>query len=442
MKSIFFVLTILSVNSMLLAQNPVCTFNYQGAVRDAADNVLANRNIGLRLSILATPGGTALYTEEHTTLTSGLGLFDVEAGGGTKTGGTMDWMDIQWGENSFYLKTEVDINGGTNYEFLGESPVRSVPLANLSKSSLHALTSSNLIKDAVVNISELNAQIIEGDLIASTNFGYYDEFNVFIPVLVIIGGKKNFWIDKIFAEDICAEGVALTDGFGDPIPVLDVINKNQVVVNATNVYTANITTGTMSVLDAGGNPQDAFYIDEFGKNALSIEKLYADDICAYDLTIFDENGDPFFDVNPGANQITEYGFVFNHNIMVNGGIMAEFKQFVIDHPLDPVNKNLRHFSVESDQMVNIYSGTIQLDKRGEAWIELPDWFEALNTNFSYQLTCIGGYSNVYIDKEIKDNKFKIAGGRKHLKVSWQVNGVRHDKQAQELNLPVEEFKSR
>jgi hypothetical protein len=57
---------------------------------------------------------------------------------------------------------------------------------------------------------------------------------------------------------------------------------------------------------------------------------------------------------------------------------------------------------------------------------LPDWFGALNRDFRYQLTCIGGHANVYIADEIADNRFRIAGGRAGLKVSWQVTGIRQD----------------
>jgi hypothetical protein len=385
----------------LLAQDPVCTFNYQAAIRDASDNVIPNRNVGMRLSMLETIDGMPIYTEEHTTLTSNLGLVDLEIGGGVQSGGTMTWNEIPWGEKPLFLRLEVDVNGGTNYEMLGEAAIRSVPISNYSKTSLTAL---GLPADAVINISQLNAERINATDISADDFGYYDDFGNFKKVLTKNGGLFIFFIDKIFAEDICTGSVAIKDG-----PV--------------------------------GIPYTALGFDKDGKSFVDVDKIYAADICADDLTIFDDNGDPFFDVNPGANQITEYGFVFNHNIMVNGGIMAEFKQFVIDHPLDPENKRLRHFSIESDQMLNIYSGVVQLDKKGTAWVQLPEWFEALNTNFTYQLTCIGGYANVFIDKEIKENKFKIAGGKKNMKVSWNVSGVRHDKQSQEHMLPVVELKT-
>jgi hypothetical protein len=100
--------------------------------------------------------------------------------------------------------------------------------------------------------------------------------------------------------------------------------------------------------------------------------------------------------------------------------------FKIDHPLDPANKYLYHSFVESPDMKNIYDGVALLDGNGEAVIMLPDYFGALNRDFRYQLTTIGGFAPVYIAEEIQNNQFKIAGGKPGLKVSWQVTGTRQD----------------
>jgi hypothetical protein len=92
-------------------------------------------------------------------------------------------------------------------------------------------------------------------------------------------------------------------------------------------------------------------------------------------------------------------------------------------------------------MMNIYNGNVKLDENGEAVVQMPDWFDALNMEFRYQLTCIGGYANVYISKEIENNQFKISGGTAGLKVSWQVTGIREDAYAKENRIRVEENKA-
>ena len=60
--------------------------------------------------------------------------------------------------------------------------------------------------------------------------------------------------------------------------------------------------------------------------------------------------------------------------------------FRIDDPLDPENKTLSHSFVESPDMMNVYNGLVDLDQDGQAWVELPEWFEALNRDFRYLTT--------------------------------------------------------
>ncbi|MDI6731911.1 MAG: hypothetical protein QME05_04975 [Candidatus Margulisbacteria bacterium] len=116
------------------------------------------------------------------------------------------------------------------------------------------------------------------------------------------------------------------------------------------------------------------------------------------------------------------------------------KSFVIDHPLDPQNKILRHAAMESPDMKNIYDGVAVLDDKGEAIIKLPAYFEALNKDYRYQLTTLSEYAPVYVKQEIQNNTFMIAGGKAGMRVSWQVTGIRQDTYAKEHPIVVEEAK--
>jgi hypothetical protein len=135
-----------------------------------------------------------------------------------------------------------------------------------------------------------------------------------------------------------------------------------------------------------------------------------------------------------------YAGYFEGNVNVTGYVYKAGGSFKIDHPLDPENKYLYHSFVESPDMKNIYDGVVSLDDNGQAWVELPEWFGALNKDFRYQLTCIGGYAPVYISRKITENRFMISGGTPGLEVSWQVTGIRQDAYAQKNRLPVEELK--
>src|SRR5260370_34336748 len=92
-------------------------------------------------------------------------------------------------------------------------------------------------------------------------------------------------------------------------------------------------------------------------------------------------------------------------------------------------------------MMNIYTGNVALDANGEATVQLADWFEALNRDFRYQLTCLGGFAPVYVAREVQNGTFRIAGGSPGLKVSWQVTGIRQDAWANAHRIPVEAAKN-
>ena len=125
---------------------------------------------------------------------------------------------------------------------------------------------------------------------------------------------------------------------------------------------------------------------------------------------------------------------FSNDVAVEGDLYVNkdffgfgTKNFRIDHPLDPTNKYLKHSVIESSEVLNQYSGNAVLDAKGEARVEFPAWFEAINIDFRYQLTAVGAPGpNLYVAEEVKNNAFEIAGGAPGMKVSWQVTARRND----------------
>src|SRR5215213_1909514 len=163
-----------------------------------------------------------------------------------------------------------------------------------------------------------------------------------------------------------------------------------------------------------------------------------------------------------------YAAWLDGKVNIRGTLFKPGGSFKIDHPLDPANKYLCHSFVESPDMKNVYDGVVVLDDKGEAEIELPDWFGALNKDFRNQLTAIGAPGpNLYIAEEISEattttntkysssksssnknknknknnnNSFRIAGGASGMEVSWQVTGIRKDPWANANRIEVEEEK--
>jgi len=135
-----------------------------------------------------------------------------------------------------------------------------------------------------------------------------------------------------------------------------------------------------------------------------------------------------------------YAGYFVGNVHVAGVLSKSSGSFKIDHPLDPENKYLSHSFVESPDMMNIYNGNTVTDKEGNAIVKLPEYFEALNMEFRYQLTVIGEFAQAIISKKIEANTFKIKTDKPNIEVSWQVTGVRNDAFARKNRIPVEEDK--
>ena len=140
----------------------------------------------------------------------------------------------------------------------------------------------------------------------------------------------------------------------------------------------------------------------------------------------------------GRNPTAGY---FQGSVSVVGTLTKSAGSFKIDHPLDPTNKYLYHSFVESPDMLNIYNGIATLNEQSEAIVEIPEWFEALNRDYRYQLTCLGQYAPVFIAEKINEGKFKIAGGQLGQEISWMVTGIRQDAYAKAHPIPVEEAKS-
>ena len=139
----------------------------------------------------------------------------------------------------------------------------------------------------------------------------------------------------------------------------------------------------------------------------------------------------------------ESGFLATKDLQVQGDlevlgtISKSGGTFKIDQPVFPEKKWLYHSFIESPDMMNVYNGNTITDDKGMAIVKLPGYFEALNKDFKYQLTTIGSFSKATIHKEITNNQFTIKSQEPHVKVSWQITGVRKDKWAEENRVKVE-----
>jgi hypothetical protein len=173
------------------------------------------------------------------------------------------------------------------------------------------------------------------------------------------------------------------------------------------------------------------------------------------------NGYGVLGINGGTTG-NSYGVVGQTGSSAGWGVFAfgrsgasGVKTFRIDHPDDPENKYLLHYSTESPEVLNAYSGTAVLNEQGEAVVALPTYFARINKDPRYTLTAIGAAMPLlHVGEEISGAdleegakaepgqavpvcSFRIAGGAAGAKVCWRVEAVRNDRWVRRHGAPVE-----
>ncbi len=208
------------------------------------------------------------------------------------------------------------------------------------------------------------------------------------------------------------------------------ITPGQVGIGKTPAYTLDVngTSNFLGSLNTSGVP-------DYGEAGIIATG-------AAGIPLGSSAGGDGIDAYPGIGHAASNGFAgnFSGNLNVTGAITAGTKDFKIDHPLDPANKYLVHASVESSEMKNIYDGNVTTDSEGRATVQLPEWFEALNKDFRYQLTVIGQFAQAIVARKIENHQFEVRTSAPNVEVSWQVTGVRQDAFAKANPLVVEQEK--
>jgi hypothetical protein len=108
--------------------------SYQAVVRNTTNALVTNQIVGMKVSLLqGTTNGDVVYAETQTPTTNANGLISIAIGNGQAITGT--FTAINWANGPFYIKTETDPTGGTNYNITGISQILSTPYALYAKTS-------------------------------------------------------------------------------------------------------------------------------------------------------------------------------------------------------------------------------------------------------------------------------------------------------------------
>ncbi|MBI5218118.1 MAG: hypothetical protein HY958_04230 [Bacteroidia bacterium] len=162
-------------NENIFAQSPNA-FSYQAVVRNSSGTVIPNQNVSFRINILqGSSTGSPVYSEEHSATTNPFGLVNLEIGNGTNSSGNFSTID--WGNNTYYIKVELDINAGNNYTVMGTNQLLSVPYALYSPGNYKAGNGISISNDTIKNTSPNQlVTLTDGSGISIT--GTYPDFTI------------------------------------------------------------------------------------------------------------------------------------------------------------------------------------------------------------------------------------------------------------------------
>ncbi len=266
MKRILITLALFfSVIAASFAQAPQ-KFSYQAVVRNES-NTLVRGTVGVRVSILqGGVNGPVVYQETHTTTTNINGLMTLEIGGGAVLSG--DFASIDWADGPYFLKTETDPNGGTNYTIEGTQQLLSVPYAlyagsaaNSFSGSYNDLTDLPQIPDIPEDLSAFNNDVgyitmdsVPTDISAfNNNVGYITMDSV--PAMVSAFENDAHYITDLQLQQILNTIAEMQNEIDSMNQVIEALNSqvSQLIPTLATVVTHSVESIATTSAVTGGN---------------------------------------------------------------------------------------------------------------------------------------------------------------------------------------------
>ncbi|MFA5972060.1 MAG: hypothetical protein WC780_06890 [Lentimicrobiaceae bacterium] len=247
MNRVYAILLAVSLTASVLAQSPEI-MSYQAVIRDLSNNLVTNHAIGLKISILqGSISGSSVYSEifNPNPTTNANGLVTVEIGGGIPIFGT--FSTINWSDGLYYIKTETDPTGETNYTITGISQILSVPYALHAKTA-ESITGTISETDPVYTASQASnikaTDISNLDNLSGINTGDQD-----LSALATTTSVTTGLATKVDKET--GKGLSTNDYSNDEKTKLGAITGTNTGDQDLSAYaiTASVTTGLATKVD-------------------------------------------------------------------------------------------------------------------------------------------------------------------------------------------------
>ena len=127
MKKIYRLIAAILLTVSVNAQAPD-QMTYQAVVRNASNSLVTNTPVGIQISILkGSESGEVVYIETQQPTTNTNGLISIVIGTPPNTDLGPGLSQVNWGNDSYFIKTEIDPTGGSSYAITGTSQLLSVP---------------------------------------------------------------------------------------------------------------------------------------------------------------------------------------------------------------------------------------------------------------------------------------------------------------------------
>lgn len=395
--------------------------NYQAIARDANGNLLADRAVTLRLSLLeGSASGSAVYTETHAATTNSYGLFTLKIGDGTTTSG--DFSTIDWGANSHFLQVELDPNGGSAYAIIGTSQLVSVPYALTAKTveqesqelnlagNLLSITSGNS-----VNLNSVGPWSTSGTTITTSASNINLGTNGSAARLTV---RSDMWMldatsSLKMVHEVASNGAARSLWYGpngnDNVRLTwisgaedngFIVARNSSGVDRASLYSSSSNTGAVRTYGPNNN-QNASLSWLSGTNNHGY-------IAARDA---------------GGN--VEAGIYVNAS--GSGIVFGDTKNFRMEHPTQP-DLEIWYASLEGPEAAAYERGTGTLIN-GKASITFSDHFQMVcdDEKMTVVLTPLSGKSKGLAVIRKSASGFEVTelmGGKGNYSFDWEVKAVR------------------